>query len=108
MQLLSFSSLLLQGLSVFSLLSSTLAIAIPPPTPTQPLDRRADINPTPNAPGDPTNGWQALPAAPSAGVHPTWKIDGVPFVRFTSIYRFNISKYGPSRYINRLAELRAK
>jgi hypothetical protein len=55
------------------------------PTRTTQLEDRADLNPTPNAPGDPTNGWQALPAAPSAGIHATWKIGSAQFVSNQSV-----------------------
>lgn len=46
------------------------------------LENRADLNPTPAAPGDPTNGWQALPAAPSAAIHSTFKIGSAQIVRY--------------------------
>jgi len=73
---------LLYSLSLLSLLVPSIsAIVIPRPTPTSPLERRAQVNPTPVAWGDPTNGWQNLPSTPNGGIHPTWGIEDADFVR---------------------------
>jgi len=75
-------------LSLLSLLVPTIsALVIPRPTPTFPLDRRAPVNPTPAAQGDPTNGWKNLPSAPDSDIKSTWAIEDADFVSLLFLLR---------------------